>query len=70
MKMHQKLLDRRKIEKLVDALRAIKPDNAQIAEKVRTEADYFERNRERMRWPGGANRFRSSVANTSLLAQL
>jgi len=51
MKMHQKLLDRGKIEKLVDALRAIKSDNAEIEEKVRTEADYFERNRERMRYP-------------------
>ncbi len=51
MKMHQKLLDRGKSEKLVDALRAIKSDNAQIAEKVRAEADYFERNRERMRYP-------------------
>jgi hypothetical protein len=51
MKMHQKLLDRGKIEKLVGALRVIKPENAEIAEKVRTEADYFERNRERMRYP-------------------
>lgn len=51
MKMHQKLLDRGKIEKLVSALRAIKSENAEIAEKVRTEADYFERNRERMRYP-------------------
>ena len=51
MKMHQKQLDRGKIEKLVGALRAIKSENAEIAEKVRTEADYFERNRERMRYP-------------------
>jgi hypothetical protein len=52
MKRHQKrLLDRGKIEKLVGALRAIKSDNAEITEKVRTEADYFERNRERMRYP-------------------
>lgn len=51
MKMHQKLLDRGKIEKLVGALRASKSENAEIAEKVRTEADYFERNRERMRYP-------------------
>jgi Uncharacterised protein family (UPF0236) len=51
MKMHQKLLDRGKIEKLVGALRAIKSENAEIAEKVRTEAEYFERNRERMRYP-------------------
>jgi hypothetical protein len=51
MKMHQKLLDRGKIEKLVGVLRAIKSDNAEIAEKLRTEADYLERNRERMRYP-------------------
>jgi Uncharacterised protein family (UPF0236) len=51
MKMHQKLLDRGKIEKLVGVLRAIKSDNAEIAEKLRTKADYFERNRERMRYP-------------------
>ena len=51
MKMHQKLLDRGKIEKLVGALHAIKSENAEIAEKVRTEADYFQRNRERMRYP-------------------
>ncbi|MGB7025212.1 MAG: ISKra4 family transposase [Candidatus Acidiferrales bacterium] len=52
MKIHQKrLLDRGKIEKLVGVLRAIKSDNTEIAEKVRTEADYFERNRERMRYP-------------------
>lgn len=63
MKMHQKLLDSGKIEKLVGALRAIKSENVEIAEKVRTEADYFERNRERMRIP-------SFVANTSLLAQV
>ena len=52
MKIHQKrLLDRGKIEKLVGLLRAIQSDNAEIAEKIRTEADYFERNRERMRYP-------------------
>lgn len=51
MKMHQKLLDSGKIEKSVGALRAVKSENVEIAEKVRTEADYFERNRERMRYP-------------------
>lgn len=54
MKMHQKLLDSGKIEKLVGALRAIKSENVEIAEKVRTEADYFERNRERMRIPSSS----------------
>jgi len=52
MKVHQKrLLDKGKIEKLVGALRAIETTNSQMAEKIRTEADYFERNAERMRYP-------------------
>ena len=52
MKIHQKrLLDRGKIEKLVGALRSMESDNREVAEKIRTEADYFERNAERMRYP-------------------
>src|SRR6266404_2138463 len=52
MKIHQKrLLDRGKIERLVSALRSIESDNLEITEKIRTEADYFERNAERMRYP-------------------
>ena len=52
MKVHQKrLLDKGKIEKLVDALRAIPSANPEVAEKIRIEADYFERNAERMRYP-------------------
>jgi hypothetical protein len=52
MKAHQKrLLDKGKIEKLVDVLRTIKSSNSEVAEKLRTEADYFERNAERMRYP-------------------
>lgn len=52
MKVHQKrLLDRGKIEKLVGALRTIKSDSPEVAEKIRTEANYFERNAERMRYP-------------------
>jgi hypothetical protein len=52
MKLHQKrLLDKGKIEKLVGTLRAIKSSNAEVAEKLRTEADYFARNAERMRYP-------------------
>jgi hypothetical protein len=63
MKVHQKrLLDRGKIEKLVDALRSIKPDNPEVAEKIRTEAEYFGRNAERMRYP-------SFAASTSLWAR-
>jgi hypothetical protein len=52
MKIHQKrLLDRGKIEKLVGALRSIESDNPEVREKIRTEADYFERNAKRMRYP-------------------
>jgi hypothetical protein len=52
MKVHQKrLLDKGKIEKLVGILRALKSSNSEVAEKIRTEADYFERNAERMRYP-------------------
>ena len=52
MKVHQKrLLDQGKIEKLVSLLRSIVPANPQLAEKIRTEAVYFERNADRMRYP-------------------
>ncbi|MGH9455119.1 MAG: ISKra4 family transposase, partial [Terriglobia bacterium] len=52
IKVHQKrLLDRGKIETLVDAVRSIHSTNPELAEKIRTEADYFERNTERMRYP-------------------
>jgi hypothetical protein len=52
MKIHQKrLLDRGKIEKLVAALRSMASDNPEVAEKIRAEANYFERNAERMRYP-------------------
>jgi hypothetical protein len=52
MKVHQKrLLDKGKIEKLVSELHSIATTNPQLAEKIRTEADYFERNAERMRYP-------------------
>jgi Uncharacterised protein family (UPF0236) len=52
MKVHQKrLLDKGKIERLVAALRSIESDHPEVAEKIRTEADYFERNAERMRYP-------------------
>ena len=45
IKTHQKrLLDKGKIEKLVVALRSIQSTNLDVQEKIRTEADYFERN--------------------------
>jgi len=52
IKVHQRrLLDKGKIEKLVSALRSIVSSNTEVADKLRTEADYFERNAERMRYP-------------------
>jgi Uncharacterised protein family (UPF0236) len=52
MKIHQKrLLDKGKITKLVLALRSIESTNPEVLQKIRTEADYFERNAERMRYP-------------------
>ena len=35
----------------MSVLRSIATANPQLAEKIRTEADYFERNAERMRYP-------------------
>jgi hypothetical protein len=52
MKKHQRrLLDKGKIEKLVLTLRAIDATNPEVIEKIRIEANYFERNAERMRYP-------------------
>ena len=52
IKVHQRhLLDKGKIEKLVGALRSIDSANREVADKIRTEADYFERNAKRMRYP-------------------
>ena len=36
---------------LVTSLRSIQPTNSEVAEKIRTEAHYFERKAERMRYP-------------------
>jgi hypothetical protein len=52
IKIHQKrLLDKGKIAKLVAAIRSLHSTYPEVAEKVRTEADYFETNAERMRYP-------------------
>ena len=52
MKVHQqRLLDKGKIEKLVRVLRALKSTRPELAEKIHTEADYFESNAGRMRYP-------------------
>jgi hypothetical protein len=52
IKVHQKrLLDKGKIEKLVLALSTIHTTNPEVAEKLRTETEYFHTNTERMRYP-------------------
>lgn len=52
IRLHQRrLLDRGKIEKLVVSLRSIRSANPEVIQKIRTEADYFDRNAERMRYP-------------------
>ena len=52
IRAHQKqMLDKGKIEKLVDAISAIHSSNPEVAEKIRIEADYFRRNADRMRYP-------------------
>jgi hypothetical protein len=52
MKVHQKrLLDKGKIEKLVLSLRSTESTNPEVLDKIRIEAEYFERNAERMRYP-------------------
>ncbi|MBI3693541.1 MAG: ISKra4 family transposase [Acidobacteria bacterium] len=48
---HQHLLENGEIEKLVTKLRTLSPANAELAAALRTEANYFERNAERMRYP-------------------
>lgn len=49
--IHQHFLDDGKIQKLVAKLRSLSPDNLELAAAIRTEANYFERNAERMRYP-------------------
>ncbi len=44
-------LDEGKIEALVKTLRGLHPANQELAKNVLNEADYFERNTERMRYP-------------------
>ncbi len=49
--IHQNLLDDGKMEALVSSLRSIETPSAELVEKIRTEAEYFEKNAERMRYP-------------------
>ncbi len=44
-------LDAGKIEALVKTLRQLRPDSDKLAQDVDNDADYFERNAERMRYP-------------------
>jgi hypothetical protein len=48
---HRHLLDDGKVEKLVAKLRTLSPNNPESAAAIRTEANYFERNADRMRYP-------------------
>jgi hypothetical protein len=49
--IHQDMLDEGNIENLVPALRAINSSNPEVAETIRTTADYFETHAQRMRYP-------------------
>ena len=40
-----------KSKKLLASIRSLSSDNPDVSEKIRTEADYFERNADRMRYP-------------------
>jgi hypothetical protein len=49
--VHQDMLDEGKIKDLVAALRCLDSSGSELAEKIRTEAGYFESNAKRMRYP-------------------
>lgn len=49
--VEQDKLDQGKIEELVASLRSLKTSHPGVAENLETEANYFERNQERMRYP-------------------
>jgi hypothetical protein len=51
MTIHQDLLDHCKIKKLVASLRSLQTTSAELADKLRTEVDYFVKNARRMRYP-------------------
>jgi len=51
IRLQQRWLDKGKIEKLVLTLRFLPSAHPEMAELIRTEADYFERNAQRMRYP-------------------
>jgi hypothetical protein len=49
--IHQDRLENGKIEELVCGFRSIQASHPDVAEKIRIEAEYFEKNAERMRYP-------------------
>lgn len=51
MMVHQDLLDKCRIRKLVTSLQSIQTASAELAGKLRTEAEYFRKNARRMRYP-------------------
>jgi hypothetical protein len=51
MMIHQDMLDKGDVENLVVALRSIDSSNPELAEAIRTTANYFETNTSRMRYP-------------------
>ena len=51
MMVHQDMLDEGKIEHLVATLRSIDSSSPELAEKIHTEAGYFDNNAKRMRYP-------------------
>src|ERR1039458_2945140 len=51
MMVHQDMLDNGDVENLVVALRSIDSSNPELAEAIRTTANYFETNTSRMRYP-------------------
>lgn len=48
---HQPKLDEGQIEKLVGYLRSLHPASPELADTIRKEADYFQRDAQRMRYP-------------------
>ena len=51
MMVHGDWLENCKIKKLVASLQSIQPSSAELAEKLRVEAEYFRKNARRMRYP-------------------
>src|SRR5438132_7618290 len=59
-----------KIERLVSALRSLASDDPEVAKKIRKEADYFERNAERMRYPRSEEHTSELQSHSDLVCRL